>query len=304
MNSHIRAEAFRGTSYWIALFLLLTSIPSVLPLERGHVTVCICSGGTRLPTLEQVLGALDVQTLDSSAYEVVVVGNPPSKEQMDAMEELVRKVQSTSSTNFKFLPTSERGLGLARNQCLEKTNAEFIAYLDDDAVPKSNHLLDMIEGFRAYPKAAVIGGKIQPALPLGQAGSKGVSSATKKHLTSAVDFGKRPLKLKWPKHVLGANIAFRTELLRSIGGFHPYLGYSGPLKLGWDENHVTTTLMSKGFDMVYLPSIPVLHYVSASRLSPGQVTLRAHSHIITKAVLHFIMLGLDKPKQSLPKAQE
>ena len=110
-----------------------------------------------------------------------------------------------------------------------------------------------------------------------------------KHVISSVDYGPKMRRLRWPEHCVGANIAYLTAALREIGGFHPLLGYTGPLLLTWDENYVSVKLTSLGWETIYSPYITVLHLLQPKRAEDHVVQLRHLFNTIT----HMILAGIE-----------
>ena len=72
------------------------------------------------------------------------------------------------------------------------------------------------------------------------------------------------------EQVFGANMAFRTELLR-ITPFNPALGRIGRGMVGADETNVISRLRKEGWRGVWIGSARVKHYIPASRLTRGYV---------------------------------
>jgi len=74
--------------------------------------------------------------------------------------------------------------------------------------------------------------------------------------------------------VYGANVAFRTEPLREIGGFDPAYGHSGARIWFSEEDEAQRELHDRGHIIRYDPGPAVWHVIPADRLSPRAVARR------------------------------
>ncbi len=63
-------------------------------------------------------------------------------------------------------------------------------------------------------------------------------------------------------------MAFRTELLRAVGGFLPHLDRVGSKLLSNGDLLPQDLLRAQGYKVLYNPAAPVDHVVSAKRLDP------------------------------------
>lgn len=121
-----------------------------------HRTAAIPSISVVVPTygrsriLENLLAALDRQTLAKNRYEVVVVddGTVPPIE-IDA---------SAHAYSITLLRQPNAGPGAARNFAFEHARAPLVLILNDDAVPAPDLLAGHLEAHRnAPPKTAILG---------------------------------------------------------------------------------------------------------------------------------------------------
>jgi hypothetical protein len=84
--------------------------------------------------------------------------------------------------------------------------------------------------------------------------------------------------------VYGANMAFRTDALRGIGGFPEDLGRVGNRLLSGEEVEALDQLRARGLRVFYDGRIAVRHSIQRDRLKPGWLLSRLHWQGATDAL--------------------
>lgn len=168
------------------------------------------------------------------------------------------------------------GLSRARNRALAwagESGADTLAFVDDDAVVCPGWWEALRSRWSAAPReVACIGGPIRPryAVPPPPWFSDGIA-----HTLTLLDRGPEPRTLDPQlEAVYGANISFRVEPLRRIGGFDPALGHSGRRVWFAEEDEAQRELVRLGFEVLYVPDAAVLHVIPADRLTRGSFLRR------------------------------
>jgi hypothetical protein len=95
------------------------------------------------------------------------------------------------------------------------------------------------------------------------------------HTLTLLDRGPRVRDLD-PREeaVYGANISFRVDPLRQIGGFDPDLGHSGARVFFAEEDEAQRALVRAGYRVRYVPDAAVWHVIPAERLTRGSFIRR------------------------------
>jgi GT2 family glycosyltransferase len=207
--------------------------------------------------LEGAIRAVADQT-PPGGMELLVIDNSPDPARSAA------EAARLDLPGVIWLHEAKPGLSNARNIGLSRARGEVIAYLDDDTVAAPGWAGALLAAFDAFgPEVAVVGGKVVP-LFLSERPAW-LSDKLMAHL-SMVDLGSQRRVLRAGEWVVGANIAYRTEALRQIGGFSTNLGRIGAAGLlSAEETDVANRLKSKGFITGYDPDAAVQHLVDASR---------------------------------------
>jgi hypothetical protein len=248
-----------------------TSIPDAFaePVDGLVSSTDACSGGTpvkvdasvaviistagREEQLERCIRSLLAQR--RAGLEVVVVDNRP------ATGEAWRVVSpiAAADARVRYVPEPRVGLSVARNRGVYETDAELVAFTDDDVVADPGWLEWLVAPF-ADPGVAAACGMVLP-LELQTEAQKsfehygGYSKGVKRRaydLRGGQDAG-------WPLYPfingiigVGNSMAFRRAELIAAGGFDPALGAGSPTGAG-EETCVFSTMILRGRRIVYEP---------------------------------------------------
>ena len=157
------------------------------------------------------------------------------------------------------------GLSRARNRALQ-AGGEVIAFVDDDAVVAPGWWDALRRRWDEAPaEVACIGGPIRPRYSVEPPRwfSGGIA-----HTLTLLDRGSSVRDLDpRAEAVYGANISFRTEPVRDLGGFDPTLGHSGTRVFFAEEDEMQRQLVRAGYRVRYVPDAAVWHVIPAERLT-------------------------------------
>jgi GT2 family glycosyltransferase len=168
-----------------------------------------------------------------------------------------------------LLTESRPGLSHARNRALAWAAAggfDVIAFVDDDAVVDDGWTAALERAWAAAPpEVGCIGGPIRPRYAVEPPPwfSDGIA-----HTLTLLDRGPDVRDLDPDEEaVYGANISFRVEALRRIGGFDPALGHAGRRVFFAEEDEAERALVRLGYRVRYVPDAAVTHVIPAERLT-------------------------------------
>jgi O-antigen biosynthesis protein len=221
------------------------------------VSVVVC---TRDRPAEQLTACLNcLRQQQYPRYDVVVVDNAPTS---DAARVVVASL--AGDMEVRYIVEPRPGLSWARNAGITAATGEIIAFLDDDEEPDVYWLAELACGFGRGPDVGCVSGVVLPArldTPAqelferigGHSKGRGFSSAVfSRHGPQSPLF---PL----PPFGVGANMAFRREVLARVGGFDVALGAGTPAQAGEDTLALTLALLA-GYRIVYQPSAVMRHH--------------------------------------------
>ena len=202
-----------------------------------------------------------VLALDHPAFDVVVVDNAPSDDRARA----VVAGLADHPIPVRYVREDRPGLARAHNAALPHVTGEVVAFTDDDVEVDPQWLRHLDAPF-TDPAVACVTGMIFPAE---------VETPAQAWIEAHAGFGKgferqvfdldehRPDDHLFPftagRLGSGANMAFRTDALRALGGFDETLGVGTPAR-GGDDLAAFYDVIRAGHRLVYEPAALVLHH--------------------------------------------
>ena len=137
-----------------------------------------------------------------------------------------------------------KGLASARNTALENCVTPLIASLDSDVVPEKDWLENLLEAMNSNQNISGAGGKLSEYY-------QDTLGDRWRAVHMAQHWGDKAFLN--PRFIYGANNIFKTEALRSIGG------YSASLRTNYEDMSLSETLYAKGHSLFYTPSAKAYH---------------------------------------------
>jgi GT2 family glycosyltransferase len=250
----------------------------------GRVAVIICTAG-RAHELERCLRAL---LASDRPLEVLVVDNLPSDRHTG---EAVAKI-AAGDARVRYVAEPRMGLSVARNRGVAETDAELVAFTDDDVVVDPGWLGWLLDAF-AEPEVVVSCGLVLP-LALETAAQKRferydgfAKGLSRRSFDAATGQARGRLLYPYINGMIGTgnSMAFRRSAVVAIGGFDPALGAGSPAKAG-EETCAFAAAILGGGRIVYQPRALCWHehrrdaeqlrgQVQAYGISVGAVLTRA-----------------------------
>ena len=203
----------------------------------------------------------DVLALKYPRFEVIVVDNAP---ETDATRRLV-ELRSADAANLRYVCEPLPGLAVAHNRGLEATHGEIVAFTDDDVLVDRFWLLELARAFDLADDVACVTGLILPTeleTPA-QLWLEEWVRLNKGYEPRLFDLGSnRPGGKLFPYAAgtfgSGANMAYRTEALRAVGGFDPAMG-TGTRARGGDDLAGFFSVVAAGHTLAYQPAAIIRH---------------------------------------------
>jgi glycosyltransferase involved in cell wall biosynthesis len=241
--------------------------------DRPDVSVVICAyTEARWDPLVAAVEALVQQTCPPR--EVIVV--------VDHNEALLVRAGSALST-ARVVPNEDRsGLSGARNTGVRHATGRIVAFLDDDARPDPVWLETLAA---AFDDLAVVGaGGL--AMPEWVDGPRPRWLPPEMYWVVGCSYVGLPTGVAEIRNPIGANMAFRRELLRDAGGFLEGMGRVGTVPLGCEETELAIRIRRMtGGVVLHVPAARVSHRVTASRVTWRYFLSRCWSEGLSKALV-------------------
>jgi len=240
--------------------------------DTPKLSVCVCTHD-RPGYLAGCLEALRQQTAPAELFEVLVVDSASSAGPAAMAAQLAAAV-----SNGRLLRVDQPGLSLARNAGARAARAEYICYIDDDALAEPDLVATVLVALSSTdPAPALIGGR---ALPLWEAPLPAWWPASLRGVLSIVEAeGRgeyRSAALPPALEPCGAIFMVHVGALLAAGGFDPGSGRVGSLLLSDEEVQLAWRLQAAGYSARYDSRLTVRHQIQASRLTPGWLLNRLY----------------------------
>lgn len=277
-----RSRRFRPTARTGRIPLSMQPIPKI--------SVAVCTHN-RAHYLVKALDSLCRQSLPLNEFEVLVIDNASHDSTLSIVADIKQKL-----SNLRYVFEPEVGLSKARNTALAQIRAEYIAYLDDDAIASPQWLERILNAFESIkPTPGVVGGRVEPIWE--DVRPKWLPDELMGYLT-IVDWSAEPKTLDpSQQYVAGANMAFVTSVLRDIDGFNLRLGRVGNSLLSCEELLLQRRLSMLDHAIYYDPLVAVSHHVPVSRLTQQWFFDRVFSQGVSEAVMRANMENLSRIKR-------
>ncbi|WP_374215032.1 glycosyltransferase family 2 protein [Streptomyces longispororuber] len=239
-----------------------------------------------------ILAAVDsVRTQSYPAVEtLLVVDHNPA-----LLERLAKEYKEAAGIRV-LANAGPRGLSAGRNTGIAASDADIIAFLDDDAVAERDWLRHFVAGY-ADPKVMAVGGRTEPVWASGR---RPVWFPEEFDWVVGCTYkGLPPGRVK-VRNVLGGNASFRRTAFDVAGGFATGIGRDGDKRpLGCEETELCIRLSRARPDAVLLiDDRSVIHHrVPAGREQFAYFRTRTYAEGLSKALVAR-SVGADKGLES------
>lgn len=229
------------------------------------ITVAICTHN-RSTDMAVCLSAL-VPQARATATPVIIVDSGSSPTEANALRCLAELY------GVDHLRLEMPGLSAARNAALDHAKTEWVAFLDDDAVPEQDWITALTKTLaQTAANVAVVGGRVIPEFPDGSC-----PEITDRWLLllSCVD---RPGQGEVGAgfNVCGANLSVRRAALDVTCRFPLTLGRTGTRLISGEEAYLIERLALDGWISLYTDAFSVRHRIQRERLLPQWAFKRAY----------------------------
>ncbi len=249
------------------------------------VTVCLCTHA-RPDYVRDCLDGLARQSPEAGPFEILVVDSGSPGDTPARLAALIENIP-----NARMIRVDQPGVSLARNAGAAAAGGDYVAYIDDDAIPAPDWVARIkagIAGSSGVP--AVLGGRILPLweAPLPEWWPKslrGVLSIIETEGRGAYGGDALPRDLA----PYGANMVVHVPTLRSVGGFRAGVGRRGGNLLSDEDVQLAWRIQRAGYAVRFDSRVVVHHQIQAARLNPDWLLRRMYwqgaSSVVTRRLL-------------------
>lgn len=174
------------------------------------IVVCAYNEENRL---EECLSSLEKQTLPPEYFEIIVVDDGSSDRTASLAESFAERYSKPGGGVCRCVRMAHAGLSHARNVGMHVSRAPLVAFIDADAVARSDWALETVKLFDANPEVLVCGGKVELL-------NHESRVARMIHSEVTVQDRMNPPRLM----LMGTNMAFRRGFFHEgVGFYHPFV---------------------------------------------------------------------------------
>jgi GT2 family glycosyltransferase len=185
-------------------------------------------------------------------FSVVVIDSAPNSSEAESV-----------ATRYvaQYVVSALTGLGRARNIGTRATDADIIAYLDDDMVPDTHWLVSLIAEFSDKDVMATTGPVLSLELADARAADLQLAVALGPWGPHRFQIGKT--SRQWFERTIfggisDGNIAMRHSAFEKIKGFDERLGRGATIDIS-EEHHAFFKLVERNFKIAYAPQAIIFH---------------------------------------------
>lgn len=260
--------------------------------ESPTISAVVCTLD-RGPDIAATIGSMLDQRLPHDRFEVVIVDNGSRPENRRLLERLTTQHAPT----VRYVREERRGLSHARNRGIAAARAALIVFADDDARVTPSWLSTYVDAFEREADAHVLGSAVELVF---EAPRPDWLADWMLPYLGAFDRGNTPCELTVIDCPRGGNMAFRREVLETVGGFSERFGRRPGSLISLEEVDVCQRAVAAGFRLRYVPGAPLLHLVEALRFEPGWFERRLESQGRSLALFDAVHHGRGRLLARLP----
>ncbi len=224
------------------------------------ITVAICTWN-RAATLDAVLSRLSTAVrLNRDEHEVLVIDNNSTDDTAAVVDRFRERLP------IRRVLEPRQGIAHARNRAGVEAAGEWLLFLDDDVLVTPEWFARYQLALREWPQADFFGGPIEPIFE-----SEPPRWLHRFHpvwplLFGLIDYGPDIRPIQGRETCFGANMAFRSSLLRG-GRFDGRLGHAGGELILGEETTLVSELRKSGSLGIWVGGARVGHLVPSRYLT-------------------------------------
>ena len=218
------------------------------------VSIIVCTYN-RSAILKEALQSFVEQTAEKKLYEVLVVNNKSTDQTQTIAEQF-----AACNENFRVVMENRQGLSHARNRGYKEANADWVAYMDDDARAFKNWVERVLYVIHNYDFDC-FGGVYLPWYKYGR--PKWFLDRYGSNQNKIKAIGELPNDL----YVSGGNCVFKRSLLEQFNGFPCNLGMTGEKIAYGEETLLQNRIRKKKYKIGFDPELLIEHAVLKKKLN-------------------------------------
>jgi len=226
------------------------------------VAICTYNGAKRVPSVLRKL--MNQVVSDGICWEILVIDNASMDNTQKICEEFFKKFYISAKVVYEAKP----GLVFARRRAALEAHGDIICFLDDDNMPATNYIQNVINAFMHNPKAGVIGSRV---IPRWEVPPTPLAKTVANFALAICDLGDEPVEIKATGGgIVGAGMCIRRDLLRKLFESGRLLksvsGRKGGNLMSGEDLAISILVRKIGYKTFYEPTMCIEHIIPPSRM--------------------------------------
>lgn len=234
-------------------------------MSEIELSVILCSHNPKEMVISRILKALNVQTLDKSKWELLIIDNASSPP-------LKARTWAELPSNTQWVIESKLGLTHARLAGFRDARGKIFILVDDDTELASDYLSVALEFMNRHPEVGTAGGKI-----IGEfSGELPNWAKSYQDLLAIRNFGDKPIRAlinnqAGPWEPCGAGMVVRSTVAKHYAqqtrdGMRLSLDRVGNALSSCGDTDLARTAPDLGLYQAYEPRLQLTHVIPENRL--------------------------------------
>ncbi len=235
----------------------------------------------RAATLRETLASIIAQRLpDGVEAECVVIDNGSTDETARAVAE----VAANSPLALRRVFESRLGSSFARNRAFDETSADFVLFIDDDAIAESDWAAQMLDALESRNLDAACG-MVLPRWTSPPPAWLGTSLWVKLavHDRNVIDHASLA-EIETLANYFSANMGIRRSAIDRFGKFREDLGVVGGNPISGEDTELYARIIEKGGRMGFEPHAIVHHLIPPDRMTRAYLRRKSFAYGIGSAI--------------------
>jgi len=224
-----------------------------------RITVVLCTYNRWQSLAKALESASALKLPGADQWEILVVDNNSTDKTREVVENFCRRYPG----RFRYLFEPRQGKSHALNAGISETNADVLAFMDDDVTVDPPWLQNLTVSLRSDDWAGAAG-RILPAQSFQPPRWLSLDESHALGPFALFDRGAEPSELK--EAPFGANMAFRKGMFAKYGGFRIDLGPRPGSEIRSEDSEFGCRLLAGGERIRYEPTAVVYHEIPEYRL--------------------------------------
>jgi glucosyl-dolichyl phosphate glucuronosyltransferase len=202
----------------------------------------------------------------------------------DATAETVDSFAGAAQLRVRRVHEEQLGSSFARNRAVRESRAEFILFLDDDAVAEPDWAAEMLSALEARGLDAACG-LVLPRWTVPPPGWLGPSLWAKLAVHNArTILAQPPRDIERLENYFSANAGFRRATFELFGTFREDLGVVGGNPIAGEDTELFARIVARGGKMGFAPRAIVHHLIGPERMTRAYLRRKSFAYGVGSAL--------------------